>query len=85
MNTQKHAENKKDAALRRLHLMSFKGIGEIYPNDAGADLNAGALAHLSDEFPSWLFLEGLLSSIAHLRFTSRSRACCRTRPTVGPT
>jgi len=28
MNTQKRAENNKDAALRRLLLMSFKGMGK---------------------------------------------------------
>jgi hypothetical protein len=72
-----------EAAARRLLLMSFKGIGEIYPNDKGADSNAGAPPHHSDEFPDWLFLNGMLSSIARLRFTSRSRSCFRALPTQG--
>jgi len=32
----------------------------------------------------WLFLGGLLSSIARLRFTSRSRFCSPAGPTPGP-
>src|SRR5262249_52458625 len=43
---------KMDAASRRLLLMSFKRHGEIYPNGQGADQNADAPAHHSDEFPA---------------------------------
>ena len=39
--------------------MSFKRHWEIYPNERGADQKADALIAHSDEFPSWLFLEGL--------------------------
>jgi len=41
-----------DAASRRLLLMSFKRHREIYPNGQGADQNADAPAHHSDEFPA---------------------------------
>ena len=42
----------KDAASRRLYLMSFERHGEIYPNDKGADDKADAPAHHSNEFPA---------------------------------
>jgi hypothetical protein len=37
--------------------------------------SVGAPAHRLDEFPAWLFLGGLLSSRARLRFTSRAPVC----------
>jgi len=48
----------KDAASRRLYLMSFERHGEIYPNDKGADHEADAPAHHSDEFPAGYSLAG---------------------------
>jgi|SRR5215831_18285360 len=63
--------------------MSFKRHWEIYPNERGADQKADALIAHSDEFPSWLFLDRLLSSIARLRFTSRSPLCFASSPTQG--
>src|SRR5438128_710739 len=38
--------------------MSFKRHKEIYPNERGADQNAGAPAHRSDEFPAGYSLTG---------------------------
>src|SRR5439155_15612712 len=51
------SENK-DAASRRLLLMSFKRHEEIYPNDRGADHKIDAPAHRSDEFPAGYSLTG---------------------------
>jgi hypothetical protein len=51
-------ENTKDAASRRCYLMSFERHGEIYPNDTGADHQADAPAHHSDEFPAGYSLAG---------------------------
>lgn len=51
-------KNNMDAASRRLYLMSFERHGEIYPNDKGADYNADAPAHHSDEFPAGYSLAG---------------------------
>jgi hypothetical protein len=59
--------------VRRLQLMSFKGIGKSIRMMRAPAYTADALAHHSDEFPSWLFLDELLSSRARRRFTSRSR------------
>jgi hypothetical protein len=56
--------------------MSFPRHQEIFPSYGGASPAANAPAHRLDEFPGWLFLGGLLSSIARLRFTSRAPVCC---------
>ena len=48
----------KDAASRRLLLMSLKRHEEIYPNDRGADQKADAPAHRLDEFPAGYSLTG---------------------------
>jgi len=50
--------NPKDAASRRLLLMSLGRHREIYPNDRSADSTADAPAHLSDEFPTGYSLTG---------------------------
>ena len=52
-----HRKNK-DAASRRLHLMSFERHEEIYPNNRGADPKADAPAHRLDEFPAGYSLTG---------------------------
>src|SRR5437867_5399382 len=52
-----HRKNK-DAASRRLHLMSFERHEEIYPNNPGADPKADAPAHRLDEFPAGYSLTG---------------------------
>src|SRR2546427_7532930 len=56
--SQDPAGKHKDAAPRRLYLMSFQRHGEIYPNDKGADYKADAPAHHSDEFPAGYSLAG---------------------------
>src|SRR5262249_16064870 len=48
----------KDAASRRLLLMSFKGMGKSIQMIRGADHNADAPAHHSDEFPAGYSLTG---------------------------
>ena len=54
----KPQEVRKDAASRRLLLMSFKRHKEIYPNDRGAGHKTDASAHRSDEFPAGYSLTG---------------------------
>jgi hypothetical protein len=56
--------------------MSFPRHGEIFPSDGGAGPAANAPAHRLDEFPGWLFLGGLVSTRARLRFTSWAPVCC---------
>src|SRR2546422_507593 len=85
------SENK-DAASRRLLLMSFKRHEEIYPNDRGADHKVDAPAHRSDEFPAGYSLTGCSplpasASPAGVEYASglaQLRGCLFTKETEKP-
>lgn len=68
----------RDAAARRVLLMSLRRHKEIYPNEQGADPAADA-SMLVGRVSSWLFLDGLLSSSPPL-LHQPSRSCSRANP-----
>jgi hypothetical protein len=55
--------------------MSFPRHREIYPPMEAQTNTVGASAHRLDEFPAGYSLDGLLSSRARRRFTSRAPVC----------
>ena len=66
-----------------LLLKKFLRHKEIYPKRSKRRSPTGAPERSLDEFPDWIVLDGLLFSIARLRFTSRSRSCFSLGPSQG--
>jgi hypothetical protein len=58
MNTPNAEGKRKDAALRQLHLMSFKGMGKSIRTIRAPTCMPTPLAHPSDEFPAGYSLKG---------------------------